>query len=152
MKSILPNSRMPFEQKCLLFTLEKEIIEQDLEYSKQNDNIDIYEAKCTWFQCWKEIINKEIKKIESIDNLNKTVLYNTIREQKNTNKWEKEIFNQCETFNPYKIQDLIEIGKCSNHDDLIGYKEKEVFPILNLNSQNRQKILDEIRIFLNHYK
>lgn len=80
------------------------------------------------------------------------MLYNTIREQKNTNKWEKEIFNQCETFNPYKIQDLIEIGKCSNHDDLIGYKEKEVFPILNLNSQNRQKILDEIRIFLNHYK
>lgn len=88
----------------------------------------------------------------SIDDLDKTVLYNTISEQKNANKWEKEIFNQCEIFNPYKIQDLIETGECSIQDDLIVYKEKEVFPILNLNFQNRQKILDEIRTFLNHYK
>lgn len=113
MKSIFPKPQMPHEQKRLLFCLEKEIIENDLEFSKQND--DNYEAKYTWFQCWKEIINKEIRRMAkdeflSIDDLDKTVLYNTISEQKNANKWEKEIFNQCEIFNPYKIQDLIETG------------------------------------------
>ena len=42
MKSILSDSQMPFEQKCLLFYLEIEIIEKDLEYSVQNEGQDTY--------------------------------------------------------------------------------------------------------------
>lgn len=42
MKSILSDSQMPFEQKCFLFYLEKEIIEKDLEYSEQNEGQDTY--------------------------------------------------------------------------------------------------------------
>lgn len=59
MKSILPNSRMPFEQKCLLFSLEKEIIEQDLEYSKQNDNIDIMRLNAHGFNVGKRLSIKK---------------------------------------------------------------------------------------------
>ena len=48
MKSILSDSQMPFEQKCLLFYLEKEIIEKDLEYSVMKVKIlmDIYDLIC----------------------------------------------------------------------------------------------------------
>lgn len=42
MKSILSDFRMLFEQKCLLFYFEKEIIEKDLKYSVQNEGQDTY--------------------------------------------------------------------------------------------------------------
>lgn len=147
MKPIFPKPQMSHDQKCLLFCLEKEIIDKDLEYSRQNESQDIYEHKCIWFGLWKSTVDSIIKesagsKELSINSLDKYILHNNLNIKSRTN-WKKELYRQCVNFIPYSWKSLRDSGKC---DDDPPYER--VSPELNINMEVKDYTLKEIATFL----
>lgn len=154
MKQLLPDSKMPFNQKCLLFCLEKKMIENDLIYSEQHEERDTYTHKDIWFSVWKLAVNKVLSESATdnpllLDSFDSSMLYNALKGQhgKSKPKWEKILYKQCMNFSPYNWEDLEATGKC---DGETFYKQ--VSPILKINARIKNKTLSEIANFLNYYK
>jgi hypothetical protein len=155
MDSLFSTYEFTFKEANLLFCLEKEIIENDISCSKQNEDKDTFSGKECWFAYWKKEINDLLEQFMksasmenlSLNNIDKKVLYNDILNQTINigDSWNKKIFKRCCNFLPYNWSDLI--GRNKNEtDNLLLYQR--AYPDLKLNKDIQEKTLDNIAVFL----
>lgn len=147
MKSIFSIDGFTFKEAFLLFCLEKEIIESDLEYSiKEN----VHEGKEQWFIFWKKNINELLVQLVpteklSIEKLDKKILCSEIEEEiinLNTN-WKYIVLQRCAEFMPY---DWFCLNCIENKDAALFNKAN---PNLKLDQYSKDLTLNKIASFLN---
>ena len=155
MDSIFSTYGLTFKEANLLFCLEKEIIENDISCSKQNEDADTFNGKECWFTCWKEEISDLLEQLMklapmerlSLEGIGKNVLYNEVSNQISNigTSWNEKMFKRCCNFVPYNWRDLIDRNK-NEADNLILYQR--AYPNLKLNKGIQKKTLNSIAAFL----
>ena len=155
MDSIFSINGLTFKGANLLFCLEKEIIENDISFSQQNEDEASFQGKEIWFTYWQKEINKILKNLTELSpegnlsllNIDKKVLYNEVSSQTTNIKtpWRNKILQRCRGFIPYNWDELISMNK-DDADDLLLYQG--TCPDLQINEHVREKALKDIAIFL----
>lgn len=156
------------EKECLLICFKKQIVEDDILYSKiiQNKNSDYLANKYHWFLEWIEVTDEYLEDICKYKNLkirelNHFELYRILKGKyvnKINEQWEevkRNLLNSCRTFIPYRWNDLYELTK--NADKKSFYQEivaQKTYPndlILDDNSKDlslgRISLLLEFKVF-----
>lgn len=155
MDSIFSIYGFTFKGTNLLFCLEKEIIENDISFSKRNEDKDTFNGKKVWFIYWKKGINELLEQLMklalmenlSLEGIDKKTLYNEVSNQTSNigTSWNEKMFERCCNFIPYNWSELIERNK-NEEDDLLLYQR--VYPDLKLNKGIQEDTLVSISTFL----
>ena len=155
MDSIFSIKGLTFKEANLLFCLEKEIIENDISFSQQNDSKSVFRGKGIWFSYWQKEINEILKDLTklspkenlSLSGIDKRILYDEVSNQI-TNKetsWYNKIFKRCCYFTPYNWADLIHRNK-NYINNLLSCQCK--YSNLKLNKTIHEETLGDIAVLL----
>lgn len=155
MNSIFSINGLTFKEANLLFCLEKEIIENDISFSQQNEDEASFQGKEIWFTYWQKEINKILENLTELSpkgslsllNVDKKVLYDEVSNQTINIKtsWRNKMLQRCRGFIPYNWYELISRNK-DGANDLLLYQR--AYPDLLLNEHVREETLRDIAVFL----
>ena len=153
--SIFSIEGLTFKGANLLFCLEKEIIENDLYYSQQNESRISFQGKKTWFVYWGKVINEILEDLTelsprenlSLSGIDKKKLYDEVSNQTTSKgtSWYNKIFKRCCYFTPYNWADLIHRNK-NDINNLLSYQRK--YSNLKLNKNIHEETLGDIAVLL----
>ena len=155
MDSIFSINGLTFKGANLLFCLEKEIIENDISFSQQNEDEASFQGKEIWFTYWQKEINKILKNLTELSpegnlfllNIDKKVLYDEVSNQTTNIKtsWRNKMLQRCRGFIPYNWDELISRNKDDANDLQL---HQHVYPDLRLNEHVHEETLRNIAVSL----
>ena len=136
---------LTFKQTCLLFSMERQIVVNDITYSETQNKVDDAKLKKEWLNNWDLQINAYLKELESndyqltsgIESVDAQKLYNSIKDESNNLTWKYLILLETVLFNPYFPLKEIE-------DKGFWNKIKENFNQLSLKKDSRTFSLNNI--------
>ena len=132
------------KQTCLLFSLERQIIMNDITYSEMQNKVEEANAKKAWLYNWESKINDYLASLKNgqsltlgIDTIDPKSLF--ISEKGNSKNliWKYLILLECVLFNPYYPLEIVE-------DKGVWEKLKEKFNNQVLNKDNETYSLNKI--------
>ena len=140
---------LTFKQTCLLFSLERQIVVNDITYSEMQNKVDDVKLKKEWLKKWDLQINAYLKELESnncsivsgIESIDTQLLFNSIKNESKNLAWKYLVLLESILFNPYYPLEKIE-------DKGLWENFKEKFKQLSLNKDNRTYSLNKIATIL----
>lgn len=155
MQGFISEFGLTFKQTCLLFSLERQIVVDDIVSSKANDKLEDAAKKQAWLYSWEANINnflnhlgEENNILVDITNLEPNKLLEKIvsEEKSGTIKtWRYLILLECTLFTAYYP---LKQAKDSNEENFID-KIKKAFDGLSLNKESQKSSLIKIAELLN---
>lgn len=133
-----------FKQTCLLFSLERQIIMNDITYSEMQNKVEEANAKKAWLYNWESKINDYLSSLNNgqsltwgVDTIDPKSLFIKEKENSKNLTWKFLILLECILFNPYYPLELVE-------DKGVWEALKEKFKNQALNKDNKIYSLNKI--------
>ena len=133
-----------FKQTCLLFSLERQIIMNDITYSEMQNKVEEANAKKAWLYNWESKINDYLSSLNNgqsltlgIDTIDPKSLFISEKGNSKNLTWKYLILLECVLFNPYYPLEIVE-------DKGVWEKLKEKFNNQVLNKDNKTYSLNKI--------
>lgn len=133
-----------FKQTCLLFSLERQIIMNDITYSEMQNKVEEANAKKAWLYNWESKINDYLSSLNNgqsltlgVDTIDPKSLFIKEKENSKNLTWKYLILLECILFNPYYPLELVE-------DKGVWEALKEKFKNQALNKDNKIYSLNKI--------
>lgn len=144
MNNLFSTFGLTFNQTCLLFSLERQIIKNDIIYSEMQNKIEEANAKKAWLYNWESKINNYLMSLNSnqslafgVDTIDPKSLFIKEKENSKNLTWKYLILLECVLFNPYYPLEIVE-------DKGVWETLKEKFNTQALNKDNRVYSLNKI--------
>ncbi len=155
MKDFISEFGLTFKQTCLLFSLERQIVVDDIVSSKANDKLEDVAKKQAWLNTWDVSINNFLNNLGEEHNIlvditkidSKKLLEQILNEEtsETIKAWRYLILLECTLFTPYyplkKLND-------TDQENFID-KFKKLFDGLSLNNESQKLSLIKIAELLN---
>ena len=155
MKDFISEFGLTFKQTCLLFSLERKIIVDDIVSSKANDKLEEAAKKQAWLNTWDVSINNFLNNLGEEDNIlvditkidSKKLLEQILNEEtsETIKAWRYLILLECTLFTPYYPLERLNDTDQENFID----KFKKLFDGLSLNNESQKLSLIKIAELLN---
>ena len=133
-----------FKQTCLLFSLERQIIMNDITYSEMQNKVEEANAKKAWLYNWESKINDYLSSLNNgqslslgVDTIDPKSLFIKEKENSKNLTWKYLILLECILFNPYYPLEMVE-------DKGVWEALKEKFKNQALNKDNKIYSLNKI--------
>lgn len=104
-----------FKQTCLLFSLERQIIVNDITYSEMQNKVEEANSKKAWLYNWESKINDYLSSLNNgqsltlgVDAIDPKSLFIKEKESSKNLTWKYLILLECVLFNPYYPLEMIE--------------------------------------------
>lgn len=154
MKNFISEFGLTFEQTCLLFSLERQIIVDDIVSSKANDKFEMAQKKHIWLMKWDTNINNFLNNLGEgqdisldIAKLDSKKLLEEILDKETSGSikaWRYLILLECTLFTPYYPLGQQEIDNKNFIDNI-----KKLFGGLSLDEKSKRNTLVMIADLLN---
>ena len=155
MKDFISEFGLTFKQTCLLFSLERKIIVDDIVSSKANDKLEEAAKKQAWLNTWDVSINNFLNNLGEEHNIlvditkidSKKLLEQILNEEtsETIKAWRYLILLECTLFTPYYPLERLNDTDQENFID----KFKKLFDGLSLNNESQKLSLIKIAELLN---
>ena len=155
MKDFISEFGLTFKQTCLLFSLERKIIVDDILSSKANDKLEEAAKKQAWLNTWDVSINNFLNNLGEENNIlvditkidSKKLLEQILNEEtsETIKAWRYLILLECTLFTPYYPLERLNDTDQENFID----KFKKLFDGLSLNNESQKLSLIKIAELLN---
>lgn len=155
MKDFISEFGLTFKQTCLLFSLERKIIVDDIVSSKANDKLEEAVKKQAWLNTWDVSINNFLNNLGEEHNIlvditkidSKKLLEQILNEEtsETIKAWRYLILLECTLFTPYYPLERLNDTDQENFID----KFKKLFDGLSLNNESQKLSLIKIAELLN---
>lgn len=133
-----------FKQTCLLFSLERQIIMNDITYSEMQNKVEEANAKKAWLYNWESKINDYLSSLNNgqsltlgVDTIDPKSLFIKEKENSKNLTWKYLILLECILFNPYYPLEMVK-------DKGVWEALKEKFKNQALNKDNKIYSLNKI--------
>lgn len=133
-----------FKQTCLLFSLERQIIMNDITFSEMQNKVEEANAKKAWLYNWESKINDYLSSLNNgqsltlgVDTIDPKSLFIKEKENSKNLTWKYLILLECILFNPYYPLEMVE-------DKGVWEALKEKFKNQALNKDNKIYSLNKI--------
>ena len=155
MKDFISEFGLTFKQTCLLFSLGRKIIVDDIVSSKANDKLEEAAKKQAWLNTWDVSINNFLNNLGEEHNIlvditkidSKKLLEQILNEEtsETIKAWRYLILLECTLFTPYYPLERLNDTDQENFID----KFKKLFDGLSLNNESQKLSLIKIAELLN---
>ena len=144
MDNLFSTFGLNFKQTCLLFSLERQIIINDITYSEMQNKVEEANAKKAWLYSWESKINDYLASLNNgqnltlgVDTIDPKSLFTKEKDNSKNLTWKYLILLECVLFNPYYPLEIVE-------DKGVWEKLKEKFNNQVLNKDNKTYSLNKI--------